>query len=111
MVAGVTSASTVEASCPDDFSTNDTWNGPGGFLIIRCRQTLAPVGLNLFVCVTGTAVPEPALAALCDPKLHPDAMASVVPIARHITCRAKKNSRRRIGAPLLRRLLGALTAY
>src|SRR5487761_661361 len=111
MAAGVTSASTVEASCPDDFSANDTWNGPGGFLIICCRQTLAPVGLNLFVCVTGTAVPEPSSALLCDPRLHPDAMASAAPLAIHITCRTKRNSRRPIGAPSLRKLLGALAAH
>src|SRR6185437_6345924 len=46
MPAGVTSASTLDASCAD-FSANDTLKGPCGSLIICCRQTLAPVGLNL----------------------------------------------------------------
>src|SRR6185437_11314779 len=105
MVAAVTSASTLDASCPDDFSANETWNGPGGFLIICCRQTLAPVGLNLFACITGPAVAELPSALLCDPRLHPDVMASVAPIAIHIACCAKRNSRRSIGAPSLRRLL------
>src|SRR5579864_645263 len=111
MVAGVTSASTVEASCPDDFSANDTWKGPGGFLIICCRQTLAPVGLNLFVCITGTAVAELSSALFCDPRLHPDVIANIAPIAIHITCRTKRNSRCPIGAPSLRKFLGALAAH
>src|SRR5579864_1030752 len=96
MSSGVTSASTLDASCPDDFSANETWNGPGGFLIICCRQTLAPVGLNLFVCVPGTAVAELSSALLCVPTLHPDVMASIAPIAIHIACRTKRNSRRSI---------------
>src|SRR6185437_10486243 len=110
MPAGVTSASTLDASCAD-FSANDTLKGPCGSLIICCRQTLAPVGLNLFGCVMGTAGMEPCSALLCVPRLHPDVMASIAPIAIHIACRAKRNSRRSIGAPSLRRLLGALIAH